>query len=110
MFATKIKHILYTMNFRIKELCKEKSILFKDLAAAVGVHDVTLRASLQGNPTIGTLEKVAAALGVEVVELFAKRGDFVAFVRRDGVTHTFDTEDALIGYAEGLKADKGCRG
>lgn len=92
------------MNFRIKELCKEKGILFKDLAAAVGVHDVTLRASLQGNPTIGTLEKVASALGVDVVELFAKRGDFIAFVRRDGVTHTFDTENDLIAYTETLKA------
>ncbi len=92
------------MNFRIKELCKEKGILFKDLAAAVGVHDVTLRASLQGNPTIGTLEKVAGALGVDIVELFAKRGDFIAFVRRDGVTHTFDTENDLIAYTETLKA------
>lgn len=59
------------MDFRIKELCKEKGILFKDLAAAVGVHEVTLRASIQGNPTIGTLERIASALGVSVPELFA---------------------------------------
>ncbi len=91
------------MNFRIKELCKKKGILFKDLAAAVGVHDVTLRASLQGNPTIGTLEKVAAALGVDIVELFAAKDDFVAFVRRHGHTHTFDTEKDLIAYTETLK-------
>ena len=58
------------MDLRVKQLCKEKGILFKDLAASVGVHDVTLRTSLQGNPTIGTLEKVAAALDVHVTELF----------------------------------------
>ena len=50
------------MELRVKQICKEKGILFKDLAAAVGVHDVTLRSSLQGNPTI---------LGVSVPELFA---------------------------------------
>lgn len=59
------------MELRVKQICKEKGILFKDLAAKVGVHDVTLRTSLQGNPTVGTLEKVASALGVEVTELFA---------------------------------------
>lgn len=59
------------MDLRVKEICKEKGILFKDLAALVGVHDVTLRSSLNGNPTIGTLQKVADALGVELLELFA---------------------------------------
>lgn len=59
------------MNFRIKEICKEKGILFKDLAARLGITDVGLRQSLQGNPTIGTLEKIAKVLDVEVTELFA---------------------------------------
>lgn len=98
------------MDLRIKELCKEKGLTLQQVAEYMGVNRVSLSNSINGNPTIGTLEKVAAALGVDVVELFAKRGDFVAFVRRDGVTHTFDTEDALIDYAEELKADKGARG
>lgn len=59
------------MNFRIKEICKEKGILFKDLAARLGITDVGLRQSLQGNPTIGTLEKIAKVLDVEVTELLA---------------------------------------
>ena len=58
------------MEFRIKEICKEKGILIKDLAQMLGITDVGLRQSLNGNPTIGTLEKIATALGVEVVELF----------------------------------------
>ena len=60
------------MDFRIKEICKEKGLLFKDLARMVGVTDVGLRQSLQGNPTIGTLEKISNALGVEVIDLFEK--------------------------------------
>ena len=76
----------------------------------MGISRVGLSKAINGNTTITTLRKIAVALGVDVVELFAKKGDFVAFVRRDGVTHTFDTEDALIDYAEELKADKGARG
>lgn len=94
------------MELRIKEILKEKGILHKDLAAKLKVSDIALRASLKGNPTIGTLEKIAAALGVRVVDLFEKQGDFVAFVRRQGETFTFDSEKALIDYAETLEIEK----
>lgn len=92
------------MELRIKELCKEKGLTLQQVAEYMGVNRVSLSNSINGNPTIGTLEKVAAALGVEVIDLFAKRGDFVAFVRRNGETHTFDTEKDLIAYTEALKA------
>ncbi len=59
------------MDLRIKELLKEKGLLHKELAEKLGVSDIALRASLKGNPTIGTLEKIAAALDVSVPELFA---------------------------------------
>ena len=58
------------MQLRIKELLKEKGLLHKELAEKLGVSDIALRASLKGNPTIGTLEKVANALNVPVSELF----------------------------------------
>ena len=45
------------MELRIKELCKAKGLLQKELAEKIGVTDIALRASLKGNPTIGTLEK-----------------------------------------------------
>lgn len=61
------------MELRVKEICKEKGILFKDLAEKLGVTDVGLRKQVQGNPTIGTLEKIAEALNVEFTELFAKQ-------------------------------------
>lgn len=58
------------MEYRIKDLCKEKGILVKELAQKIGITDIGLRQSLNGNPTIGTLEKIAEALDVEVTELF----------------------------------------
>lgn len=59
------------MELRLKEILKEKGVLHKELAERLGVTDIALRASLKGNPTIGTLERVAEALGVSVAELFA---------------------------------------
>lgn len=97
-------------DFRIAEILKSRGMTQTDLAEKMGISRVGLSKAINGNTTITTLRKIAVALGVDVVELFAKKGDFVAFVRRDGVTHTFDTEDALIDYVEELKADKGARG
>ena len=59
-----------SMDFRIKEILKERGILFKELAERIGISDIALRASLSRNPTIGTLQRVADALGVPVTELF----------------------------------------
>lgn len=59
------------MELRIKEILKERGIMQKELAERLGVSDVALRQSLKGNPTISTLQKIAEALGVEFLELFA---------------------------------------
>lgn len=90
-------------KFRIKEICREKGITQKDLAEKIGISAVGLAKAIAGNTTIGTLERVADALGVDITELFAEKGDFVAFVRRQGETFTFDSEKALIDYVEELK-------
>lgn len=54
---------------KVKIICKEKGILFKDLATKVGITDVGLRQSLKGNPSLSVLKRVALALGVEFWEL-----------------------------------------
>lgn len=60
------------MNFRIKEICREKGIMLKDLAGMIGITEVGLSKSLNGNPNISRLEEIATALGVPVTELFEK--------------------------------------
>ena len=67
------------MNFRIKEICREKGIMLKDLAGMIGITEVGLSKSLNGNPNINRLEEIATALGVTVTELFEKP--------KDGVIH-----------------------
>lgn len=67
------------MNFRIKEICKEKGIMLKDLAGMIGITEVGLSKSLNGNPNISRLEEIATALGVSVTELFDKPKEGVIY-------------------------------
>lgn len=57
-------------EFRIKEICKERNLTQKELAEKIGISAVGLAKALAGNTTVGTLEKIAIALGVSVAELF----------------------------------------
>ena len=76
----------------------------KELANKIGITDVGLRQSLNGNPTIGTLEKIADALEVPITELFAPPvpSDFLALVRDRGETHTFTNREEFKNYAQDL--------
>lgn len=57
-------------EFRIKEICKERNLTQKELAEKIGISAVGLAKALAGNTTVGTLDKIASALGVSVAELF----------------------------------------
>ncbi|MFR9503113.1 MAG: helix-turn-helix transcriptional regulator [Rikenellaceae bacterium] len=58
------------MKLRVKEICKAKNITLTQLAQSMEIAQESLSRSINGNPSVATLEKVAAALGVEFVELF----------------------------------------
>lgn len=60
-------------KFRIAELCKEKGITQTALAEKMGISRVGLSKAINGNTTIQTLEKIAAALGVDLMDLFAPK-------------------------------------
>ncbi|WP_295991575.1 helix-turn-helix transcriptional regulator [uncultured Alistipes sp.] len=62
-------------KFRILELCKEKGITQKDLAEKIGMSPVGLAKAANGNPTVETLEKIAAGLSVSVSELFTPKSN-----------------------------------
>lgn len=60
------------MNYRIKELCRERGITLSELADKIEMKSANLSVSLseKGNPTITTLQKIATALNVPVSALF----------------------------------------
>ena len=92
------------MNLRIKETCKEKGVTLQNVAELMGVNRVSLSNSINGNPTISTLQKIADALGVSIVDLFeAKRDGFTALIDHGGELRRFDSIEALRGYLDGLE-------
>lgn len=60
------------MELRVKDVCKEKGVTLAEVASKIGVAQASLSKMLGGNPTIGTLEKIADALEVPITELFEK--------------------------------------
>ena len=58
-------------EFRIAEILKSKGITQKDLAEKIGISRVGLSKAINGNTTITTLRRIAAALEVSGPELFA---------------------------------------
>lgn len=95
---------------KVKIICKEKGILFKDLATKVGITDVGLRQSLKGNPSLSVLKRVALALGVEFWELLITDNVKQIFVcphcgTRLHITLEEDTNGK--GTAAAINKDKG---
>ena len=58
------------MALRVKQIAKEKGLTMTKVAELMKVHPVNLSTTLNGNPTLTTLCKVAEVLGVEVADLF----------------------------------------
>ena len=56
-------------TLRVKEICKEKGMTLADLAAKMYITASALSQNLK-KPSFDTLDKLASALEVEVVELF----------------------------------------
>lgn len=59
---------------RVKEILKEKGISVSELADMLGVSRQALHRQMQGRLLVGTAQKMADALGVELWELFKAPG------------------------------------
>ena len=91
------------MDLRIKDICREQGIMLKELAKQLGLTEVGLSKSINGNPTIGRLEEIANALGVPVTELFDKSSDEVVGAVRIGKdTHVINSKDDIKKLADKL--------
>lgn len=63
------------MQLRIKEIIKEKGTTIQNIADSIGINRVSLTNSINGNPTVDTLLKIADALEVPITELFCQSQD-----------------------------------
>ena len=55
---------------RIKEILREKGLTQKELADRMGVAEISLSRSINGNPNLSTLKKIAEVLDVNLADLF----------------------------------------
>lgn len=91
------------MNLRIKEIIKEKGTTIQNIADAIGINRVTLSNSINGNPTLETLSKIADALEVEITDLFEKSSnEVVGAIRIGDDTHVINSKDDIKKLAESL--------
>ena len=56
-------------KLRVKEIVKQKGLTLARVAEMLEIHPVNLSTTLNGNPTIATLEKIANVLQVDVTDL-----------------------------------------
>ncbi len=86
----------------IKRVLKERGISSKDVAERMGITAIGLSQHINGNPSVQVLERIAEAVGCKVGDFFDRSDDFIAFVRHNGTSHTFDSKDALKEFASTL--------
>lgn len=82
------------MKTRIKELCRERGITISSIAKQIGTAQTSLSRALgdNGNPTLETLKKVASALSVDVVDLFASPpGGIIGVIRTGHTNHNINS-------------------
>ena len=86
------------MDLRIKEVCKQKGVTVTELANRMNISKGTLSLAINGNPTIGTLQKIADALGVPVVSFFDSNRDV-----QDTQVEKISLLEYVLQYAEQKK-------
>ncbi len=98
---------MYMKGLRIKEIMQEKGITQKKLAEDIGVAEISLSRSLRGNPTLDTLERIAAALNVPITELFntGTNEELTALIQHKGDYYKATTIAELEGIVGKIKTN-----
>lgn len=81
----------------VKRLCKEQNKQLKDLAADMGIDPANLNRAMYGNARLGTIEKIATALGVSIKSLFTVSNDneVEGYIKVRGKIHQFNSKSEL---------------
>ena len=79
----------------IDRLCDERKWNRRTLAKKIGILEASLSRSLNGNPTLETLEKIAKALDVSIKSLFEDPNEVEGFILLKGKTFHFNSQEEL---------------
>ena len=94
------------MNYRIKDICKEKGITLSELADRIDMKSANLSVSLsdKGNPTMSTLTKIADALNVDFIELFVPKEDgTTGYIEHKGEIYKISSVEDIEKLLEEIK-------
>ena len=72
------------MSFRIKEVCRIKKTPVGVLAKKLGISRTALANQMNGNPTIGSIQRIANILDCKVVELLEAETGFAHVYDENG--------------------------
>ena len=93
-------------RLRIKEILKLKGMTMIDLAERLGINRVNLSSSINGNPTIASLEKIANILEVDMYELFAKpvvENVVTGYLEYNGEIHKIESIKDVESFVQMIK-------
>lgn len=79
----------------IDMLCDERKWNRRSLAKKMGIMEASLSRSLNGNPTLETLEKIAKALDVSIKSLFNDPANVEGFILLNGKPYHFNSKEEL---------------
>lgn len=88
-------------KLRVKEIVKQKGLTLAKVAEELKIHPVNLSTTLNGNPTLSTLSRIAEVLQVEVTDLIEteNKPNVRGFVKVNGevieLSSIADLEQAL---------------
>ena len=85
------------MELRLKEILAQRHITLKDFSISSGISQSNLSNYLNGNisPTLDTLNRIAANIGIEVTELFKEKNNVELYAKHDGKFYPITKDDIL---------------
>ena len=88
----------------IRETLKEKGISIKELSVRMGVTSSAISQLLANpNPSIQQLEKIAKAIGVDVMDLFAQDYNYInGYFETEGVIYPVKNREQFMGVYENV--------
>ena len=85
------------MNFRLKEILKERKLTISTFAEMVGITQPNMSniVNLKSSPSLDTLNRIAQALNIPISELFRENNDIELYIKYNGKLYPLRKDDLI---------------